>query len=106
MLETPHGMKREDKKEKLNHLSYWSPHALHRYALHMKKGEQTHGRFNWAKGGYPELEYLESAMRHLLAAWEHLEANNGIVEGEDHLAAIIFNIQALMHEQATKNPHS
>jgi len=102
MNETPQGMKREDKGQKLNHLSYWTPLALDRYARHMKIGEIKHGRANFQKGGYPPLEYLESTMRHLLAAWANLERLGATVgpDGEDHLAAIIFNSQALMNEEA------
>lgn len=98
MNKTPCGMVRQDKQTKLNHLSYWTAHALIRYGEHMKKGEIAHGRGNFQKGGYPKLEYLESAMRHIIAAWEHLETDC-YESGEDHLAAVIFNCQALMNEQ-------
>jgi hypothetical protein len=102
MNETSNGMKREDKSEKLNHLSYWTAFALKRYGAHMKKGEVTHGRGNFQKGGMNHLDYLESIQRHLIAAWEHLD--DDCYEGsEDHLAAIIFNAQALMNEQHLKD---
>lgn len=99
MNKTKNGMVREEKEGKLNHLSYWTHEALIRYAVHMKKGELKHGRANFQKGGYPKHEYLESMMRHLLAAWESIE-DDCYVEGEDHLASIIFNAQALMNEQS------
>ena len=85
-------MVRETKDHKLNYLSYLTPQGLNRYAEHMKKGEQKHGRGNWQKGGYPKKEYLESAMRHLVALWE--EKDN-----EDHAAAVIFNMFGYMHEE-------
>jgi hypothetical protein len=101
MNETGNGMRRESKNEKLNHLSYWTPHTLERYAKHMKKGEITHGRFNWSKGGYPRHEYLESSMRHLIALWGNFERLGASIDidREDHAAALIFNMQALMNEE-------
>jgi len=84
-------MIREAKDSKLNYLSYLTPEVLERYAQHMKKGEQRHGRSNWKKGGYPQKEYLESAMRHLVALWR------GDTD-EDHAASVIFNMIGYMHE--------
>lgn len=92
MIETPNGMVREDKGEKLNHLSYHTPYTLERYAKHMKHGELKHGRANWQKGGYPKEEALESAMRHLLALWA------GKTD-EDHAAACMFNLNVYMNEE-------
>lgn len=91
-------MIREAKNNKLNYLSYLTPHNLQRYAQHMKKGEINHGRSNWKKGAYPKEEYLESAMRHLLALWE--ETETGVKHTtEDNASAVIFNIFGLMHEE-------
>ena len=93
MKKTKRGMVREDKSDKLNYLSYFTPYTLERYARHMKRGELTHGRSNWKKGSYPQDEYLESAMRHLLALWE------GTPVDEDHAAAVVFNMMGYMHEE-------
>ena len=101
MNETENGMKREVKDDKLNFLDYFTPHVLKRYAAHMKKNEH-HGRGNWKKGGYPVHEYLESNMRHLVAAWENI-GDHGYEGDEDHLAAQMFNIVALMNEQHLKS---
>lgn len=92
MKETSTGMVRESKDEKLNHLSYTTPHNIERYGRHMKLGEIKHGRSNWKKGSYPKEEWLESMMRHLMLAWEGDES-------EDHISAIRFNCEGLMHQE-------
>jgi hypothetical protein len=84
-------MIRETKNDKLNYLSYLTPETLERYAKHMKQNEAKHGRRNWQKGGYPQEEYLESAMRHLVSLWKGDKS-------EDHAAAVIFNMIGYMHE--------
>lgn len=92
MKQTKNGMLREDKSAKLNYLSYLDPDVLERYASHMKKGEEKHGRSNWKKGGYPLDEYLESMFRHL----------NSLVRGdkdEDHASSLMFNVVGYMYEQ-------
>lgn len=91
-------MKREDKKDKLNFLSYFTPYTLERYAKHMKKGEKTHGRGNWQKGGYPKEEYLESAMRHLFALWGE-DIGYRKKTSEDHASAVWYNINGYMNEE-------
>ena len=96
MKQTPNGMKREDKNEKINHLSYTTAHNLERYGKHMKLGEVKHGRSNWKKGGYDREEWLESMQRHLLLAWEGDTS-------EDHLAAIRFNVEGAMHQEYLEN---
>ena len=93
MNQTNAGMVREDKNDKLNYLSYFTPYTLERYAHHMKHGEIKHGRRNWQKGGYPKEEYLESAMRHLLSLWAQEITN------EDHASAVIFNMLGYMNEE-------
>lgn len=95
MKKTAKGMYREQKSDKLNYLSYFTPYTMERYAIHMKKAEKVHGRANWKKGGYPQEEYLESAMRHLMLLW----ANDST---EDHAAAIIFNMLGYMHEDESE----
>jgi hypothetical protein len=92
MKKTPNGMKREDKNTKHNYLDYFTPQVLDRYAIHMKKGAPKHGSANWKKGGYPKEEYLQSAMRHLLALW------NEEVD-EDHASSLMFNVIGYMHEE-------
>tara|TARA_R110000782_G_scaffold268013_1_gene363950 strand:+ start:451 stop:753 length:303 start_codon:yes stop_codon:yes gene_type:complete len=96
MNKTDKGMVRESKDEKYNHLSYTTPHNLTRYAAHMKLGEIKHGRSNWKKGGYNREEWFESMQRHLLLAWEGDTS-------EDHLSAIRFNVEGIMHQEVIES---
>lgn len=66
-----------------------SPHALMRVGEHMARGAKKYGDRNWEKG-MPTERFLASAYRHLL------QYQIGDRE-EDHLSAIIFNIQAIIH---------
>jgi hypothetical protein len=70
--------------------------ALKRYALYMEGKAKRYGKGNWRKGIPPE-EYLKSMIRHLqklVVEWQ-----DGICEEEDdHLSAMMFNLQGMMHE--------
>lgn len=97
-METKTGMYREDKNDKINHLSYIDPLVVLRYGHYMKEGELKHGRGNWKKGNYPKHEYLESLARHLQLLL--LESDHDItIEDTDHAAAIMFNIIGFMYEE-------
>lgn len=64
------------------------PHALWRVAMLYARGAQKYGENNWQKG-IPSQQMLASAMR-------HLEAYRRGETDEDHLAAVAWNILALM----------
>ena len=66
-----------------------SPFALMRVGEHMRKGAAKYGPLNWQLG-QPFSEVTASMFRHLL---QWLQGD----EEEDHLAAIVFGAQALMH---------
>ena len=66
-----------------------SPFALMRIGEHMRKGAAKYGPWNWQLG-QPFSEITASMHRHLLQ-WEQGD------QEEDHLAAIVFGAQALMH---------
>jgi hypothetical protein len=68
---------------------YISPFALLEVGEHMRKGAEKYGPFNWGLG-QPFSEMTASMFRHLLQ-WIAGDAD------ENHLAAIVFNAQALMH---------
>ncbi|MEN6642590.1 MAG: dATP/dGTP diphosphohydrolase domain-containing protein [Armatimonadia bacterium] len=70
-----------------------SPFMLKREAKWMEKGGAKYGDHNWEKG-IPFSSLVDSALRHL---------NNYRMgmRDEDHLAAAIFNVQALIHFEET-----
>jgi len=70
--------------------------ALRRIAMLMMRGAVKYGDRNWEKG-MPQDRLLASAMRHLYA-WI-----DGAKDGEDHLAAVCFNVMAIMHFEDSKN---
>lgn len=104
MKVTPNGMVREDKQLKLDPLDYTTPQNELRYARHMHKGALRHGSGNWKKGGLGLINWVKSARRHLLAM--EYQANGLPVpseiggDGEDHAAALRFNAEGFMNEQA------
>ena len=72
------------------------PHsALLRVMRQFEAGVNLYGEDNWKKG-IPPRSYYDSAMRHLITWWMNREA--GVESREDHLAAVCFNVMALMWE--------
>lgn len=69
-----------------------SPFALDRLGKHMAEAARTkYSEWNWAKG-LPSSRCLESCLRHL----------NQFAMGEtdeDHLAAAMFNLMVIIHNQ-------
>lgn len=71
-----------------------SPHALRRIAEHMRRGADKYAARNWEKG-IPRERLVSSALRHL---YKYIEAHDlGVNMTEDHLAAVCFNVMALLH---------
>lgn len=68
------------------------PHALWRVAMLYARGAQKYGENNWQKG-IPSQQMLASAMR-------HMEAYRRGENHEDHLAAVVWNVLALMQYEA------
>lgn len=68
------------------------PHALWRVAMLYARGAQKYGENNWQKG-IPSQQMLASAMR-------HVEAYRRGDETEDHLAAVVWNVLAMMQYEA------
>lgn len=68
---------------------YLSPHAAMRFGEHMRKGAEKYGAWNWSKG-QPASEMFASMYRHMLL----YEMGD---RSEDHLAAILFGAQGIMH---------
>lgn len=68
-----------------------SPFMKWRLGMHLAKGAKKYSERNWEKG-FPFSRLLASAERHLT------EFEMGLTD-EDHLAACIFNLMAIMHFQ-------
>lgn len=66
-----------------------SPLAIKRLAKHFQNGAIKYGDRNWEQG-IPLNSYLDSAIRHL---FNYLEG----MRDEDHLAACLWNVSALIH---------
>lgn len=98
-----------------DYYGYISYLALSRFAKHMTAHRiQADGSIrdsdNWQKG-IPMEAYRSSLARHFHALmveerygadsdeWAQYRKDNDIPEGEDTLAALLFNVQGLMHEQ-------
>lgn len=65
--------------------------ALRRFAIHLQNGAKKYGKHNWRKG-QPLSRYYSSAIRHLskwFMGWDD----------EDHLAAALFNICAILETE-------
>lgn len=86
---------------KLDFPEYISAHMLYRFSLYMQKNALRYGAGNWRKG-IPGGEYWRSLTRHFFMLF--LEKSEGVTlePDTDHLSAMIFNIQGLMHEEAKK----
>ena len=87
------GAQRDGRKGKLR-LSLVPHEPLNRVMKRYLDGAETYGENNWMKGMQYSV-YYDSAMRHLMEFWEGRE-------NEDHLAAAVWNIFALMQEKSNK----
>src|SRR5262245_57116195 len=67
------------------------PEKLERLAVHYENGARKYGDRNWEKG-QPLSRYYSSTMRHMLK-WFKGETD------EDHLAAAIWNLTAILHHE-------
>lgn len=83
-----------DTREGKGRFDLISPFALRRLAGLMERGAVKYGDWNWAKG-MPKERFLDSAMRHLNTYW--INELSGKPQDEDHLAAVAFNVFALIH---------
>lgn len=70
-----------------------SIHALRRRAVHMANGAKKYGDRNWEKG-IPASRCIASALRHIFA-WMLGDRS------EDHLSAVGFNIDCIIHWEET-----
>lgn len=67
------------------------PLALRRLAVHYQNGAKKYAKNNWRKG-QPISRFYDSAQRHL---WSFAEGKTD----EDHLAAVLWNVVAIIQTQ-------
>lgn len=65
------------------------PRPLKRLAELYSRGAEKYGEWNWSKGA-PYSRFVASTMRHL---FQYIMGERD----EDHLAAVCFNVMAMMH---------
>lgn len=84
------GSKR-DSREGKGRYDLISPIALKRLAVHYENGARRYQPRNWERG-QPMSRYFDSAVRHL---YTYL----GGSRDEDHLAAVVWNVMAMIHTE-------
>jgi hypothetical protein len=96
------GAFRDDQSGKESYGETISWTALKRYAKYMTGKKKKYGEGNFKKG-IPIENYEESLVRHIQKYMEN-KYEQGIVEtDEDHLCAIRFNVDGIMHEEERIN---
>jgi len=73
-------------------VDHLDPYVRLRFGYLLREGARKYGAGNWKKGQSTSVA-LESLHRHL-AKYEY-NINNGLDQDEDHLMAIIFNVQLM-----------
>lgn len=72
--------------------------AFHRYAQYMTGKKEKYGQGNFKKG-MPIDAYERSLLRHIDKYMRNKYENGNDEPNEDHLAAMVFNIFGIMHEE-------
>jgi hypothetical protein len=72
--------------------------AFKRYAKYMTAKRDKYGKGNFKKG-IPIESYEDSLVRHVQKYFENKHEEGQIEVNEDHLAAIVFNVFGIMHEE-------
>lgn len=87
----------QDGKEDYIETISWT--AFRRYAQYMTGKKAKYGQGNFKKG-IPTQSYEASLARHLVKYLSNKHEFGGLETEEDHLAAMVFNIFGIMHEEA------
>lgn len=92
------GAIRDTQEGKTDFIETMSWSALARYAAYMtsKKGKYGSGNF---KKGIPITSYEQSTLRHIHKYLVNKYEGGKLEATEDHLAAIVFNVLGIMHEE-------
>ena len=92
-------------------LSYWLqfPRSAEALSRVMEYGATKYERGNWALGGKPDEEYVDSAMRHLTAMMKYYKTGDksDLFDKESgclHIGHAMFNIMALIDVNNKKLP--
>ena len=96
------GAVRDDQDDKESYPESVSFLTLRRYARYMLKQSKKYGTGNWKKG-IPTESYEDSLMRHLMKYFIHKQYNVQIEPDVDHLAAALFNLQGIIHNEEVQN---
>lgn len=92
------GAIRDTQEGKEDYIETFSWSALKRHAVYMTGKKQKYGAGNFKKG-IPVENYEQSLMRHVQKYFENKYEGGTIEVNEDHLAAILFNVFGIMHEE-------
>lgn len=87
----------DDAKEDYIETISWT--ALKRHAQYMTGKKKTYGEGNFKKG-IPIESYEQSMVRHLQKYLANKYEGGTVERDEDHLAAILFNVCGIMHEES------
>jgi hypothetical protein len=72
--------------------------AFRRYSQYMTSKKKVYGQGNFKKG-IPIESYEESFNRHLVKYLINKYEDGNLEKDQDHLAAMVFNIFGIMHEE-------
>lgn len=92
------GAIRDSQDGKVNLIETISFTAHHRYAVYMTGKRAKYGGGNFKKG-IPIESYEQSLLRHVDKYFRNKYENGNDEPFEDHLAAIRFNVDGIMHEE-------
>jgi hypothetical protein len=92
------GAIRDAQEGKEDYIETISWTALKRYAQYMTGKKNKYGAGNFKKG-IPIESYEQSLVRHLQKYLANKYEGGTVEKGEDHLAAMAFNIFGILHEE-------
>lgn len=96
------GAIRDAEHGKEDYIETISWRAFKRYAQYMTSKKSKYGAGNFKKG-IPIESYEKSLVRHVQKYLENKYEGGMAEKGDDHLAAIVFNVFGIMHEEGKFN---
>lgn len=101
MITFKSGATRESTDSKVDFVETVSFTAHHRYAKYMTGKKNKYGPGNFKKG-IPIESYEQSLLRHVDKYFRNKYEGGNDESGDDHLAAIRFNVDGIMHEEGVQ----